>query len=286
MEVQTTRLYVPSTVGQVWLASRLLNRQVVNAATLEPVGRIQDVVFDPKTCRVAALHIQSTLPVETGWMGFARRTLGRSRSVGYVTLDHIVSLNGDVIVVDADPGHVASHQLARMAHLREVCELAIITLHGVCLGTFADLLVDDRGSRVIGYVVNPAKQAEDFMMPLDEIELALHPFGESESAEDTTGEVGADGAMTPDDGSGSDDAAPTQAATGVALSHLRIIPASTPLRIGDTLIMVFEDIEPLAKEAVVITSQVTSPEMSTPQASTPQASTPQVSTPQVVVPQP
>lgn len=250
MDVQVSEKFVPQITGQVWLASRLLNRQVVNATTLEPVGRVADVVFDQKKCQVAAISIQFTPLPDSGWMAFIRRVPGLSRPAGYVTLDHIISLNGDVIVVDTYPGRATSPRVARLPHLREVCELAIITLHGVCLGSFADLLVDEKGSGVVGYVVNPAKQVEALMIPLQEVELAPPPFAERAAAATNGPGTGVSSlAVTGKDGESA------QSGMDASLSHLCIIPASPRVRIGDSLIMVYEDIEPLGKETVVIASQ-------------------------------
>ncbi|MGZ3674643.1 MAG: PRC-barrel domain-containing protein [Ktedonobacterales bacterium] len=251
-------LYIPQVAPQysqeqVWLASWLLNRQVVNASSLEPVGRVNDVVFDPMTRRVVALNIQSSLPLETGPIAAIRRMLGRPSGSRYVTLDHILSLNGDIVVVDAAPARLAAHRVTRMPHLCQVCELAIITLHGICLGSLADVLVDAKGSELAGYVVNPTKQAETLMVPLSQVDLApaMRPASQPEEPGDAT-ETGLDASDAPPAEIPAADASP---ALDPSLSHLRVIPASPRIRIGDALIMVYEEVEPLYKEAVVVTSQ-------------------------------
>jgi hypothetical protein len=195
------------------------------------------------TCQLVALKIQSVLLPETGPIATIRRAFGRSRLGGYVGLDHILSLNGDVVIVDAAPGRATSQRVGRMPHLCEVCELAIITLHGMCLGSLADILVDAKGSGLVGYVVNPAKQAEALMMPLESVVSTVR----TQSTVTTS--------ASPDDAPDVTDAPPEVAASP---SHLRVILASPRVRIGDALILVVEDVEPLRNEAVMITSRAES----------------------------
>jgi sporulation protein YlmC with PRC-barrel domain len=257
----TMELYIPQVAPQyspeqVWLASWLLNHQVVNAATLEPAGRVTDVVFDPMTRQLVALNVQSSPPLEVGALTRIRHLFGRSNEGRYVTLNHILSLNGDIVVVDAAPGRAASQRVARMPHLCQVCELAIITLHGICLGALADVLVDAKGSEIAGYVVNPTKQAEPLMMPLEKVALApaLRVAGQPQASQDETA-TDAEASDAPAIEPSASDTAP---ASDPSLSHLRVIPASPRIRIGDSLIMVYEDVEPLYKEAVVVTTQTES----------------------------
>lgn len=256
-------LYIPQVAPQygpeqVWLASWLLNRQVVNAATLEPAGRVNDVVFDPMTRQLVALNVQPSLQLEAGTLARIRRVLNRSGEARYVTLNHILSLNGDIVVVDAAPGRAASQRVARMPHLCQVCELAIITLHGICLGSLADVLVDAKGSEIAGYVVNPTKQAEALMLSIDQVQLApeMRLTSQPQSPQEA-----ADTDLDMSDGAGvKPSATNTAPEKDPSLSHLRVIPATPRIRIGDALIMVYEDVEPLYREAVVITSQPESSE--------------------------
>lgn len=224
--------------GQPWLASRLLHRQVVNASTLEPVGRVSDVVFNPKTCQVTALIVHATTAGD-GLLAAARRAVGQRRAGGAIGIDHIVALNGDVVIVDSKP--VASAVLLAPQQpsereaclLCEACELTIITIHGMCLGELADLLLDERGSLVIGYVVAPTKYAESLLLPLEAVLPAEPPHTEQE--------VSAAVAL-PSSGSSMD-------------AHVRVIPASPRVRIGESLIVVVEEVEPLRQDAVIISSQ-------------------------------
>ena len=228
---------------QPWLASYLLQRQVVNASTLEPVGRVADVAFDTESSRVTALIIRAD-PVEGGRGAAVRRVFGRRRTVASVGIDHIVALSGDVVTIDSNPistvFSAVTQRLGRSSRLCEVCELTIITLSGMCLGSLADLLLDGRGSTIIGYVINPTKQAELSLPLLEELEQSLPLPVESDA------DAGAaDGAES----SSAD--VPSEA----SVAHLRVIPASPRVRIGKSLILVIEDIEPLRQETVVIASQ-------------------------------
>jgi sporulation protein YlmC with PRC-barrel domain len=221
-----------SSGGRPWLASRLLRRQVVNVSTLEPVGRVAEVAFDPERCQVTGLIVQ---PTHSGseLVAAVRRAFGRHRTVASVGLDHIIALNGDVVTVDSDPiRSTLSSPEGRLAYLCDVCELTIITLHGMCLGSLADLLLDGRGSGVIGYAVNPTKQAEPHLQPLEDLERSS-PLQMGRGV----------------------DPAEASAAAEPSAARLRVIPASPRVRIGEDLILVVEEVEPLQKETVVITSQ-------------------------------
>lgn len=237
-ETQTSRT-LPAGNGQTWLASRLLNRQVVNASTLEPVGRVSDVAFDPESCLVTALCVQPE-PSPGGFAATVGRRLGRRGAVASVGREHIISLNGDVIMVDSDPVRSMGHA----ARLREVCELTILTLHGMCLGSLADIILDNRGSVVTGYVVNPTRHAEALLPPLEELEQSsrqqAQPAEQPEQTEQTESEA---------------DASADSVESALPAASLRVIPASPRVRIGDSLILVVEEVEPLRQEPVVISSQ-------------------------------
>src|SRR5262249_17256691 len=133
----------PSSSEQSWLASHLLQRQVVNATTLEPIGRVADVAFNPETCRVTALVIERT-PTGGEVATAVRRAFGQHRTIASVGLDHVIALNGDVVTTDRDPVQsavVPSKGPGQVACLCDVCDLTIITLHGICLGSLADVLL-------------------------------------------------------------------------------------------------------------------------------------------------
>lgn len=232
MEAQVPQLSLSSNSEQMWLASRLLRRQVVNMSTLEPVGRVADVILDPERCCVAALSVQLT-PMEGGFLSAVRRVLGRYRTVGAIGIEHVIALSGDVVMVDSNPVRPSSLQRVELgASLCAICELTILSLRGTCIGSLADVLVDSQGRMVTGYVVNPTKQAESFLLPLDEL-LPLSP-------PQTEGEAAAS------------EVAPL---SGSPPAELRVIPASPRVRIGDTLIVVVDDVEPLRQEAVAVATQ-------------------------------
>lgn len=248
-QLQTALAAAPASSGQPWLASRVLQRQVVNALTLEPVGRVSDVVFNPQSCQVTALIVRTTAAGSGGGEGLlerARRAVGQRRTVGALGIDHVIALNGDVVMADSDPVAPAvlpapepEHAPAREACLLcEVCELTIITLHGMCLGVLADLLLDERGTRVTGYVVTPTRYAESVLMPLEEVVHSVPPPADPEH--------GASASRAPEA------ALPSTVSSD---PHIRVIPASGRVRIGEFLILVVEEVEPLRQEAVVVSSQ-------------------------------
>ncbi len=217
--------------GKQWLASRLLARQVVNASTVEPVGRVADVAFDPERCQITGLMVETT-SAGSDFVANIRRTFGSGQAIGAVGLDHIIALNGDVVTVDSDPGASALvPPRGRAACLRQVRALTIITLHGMCLGSLVDLLLDDRGSMVTGYVVDPTRHAESLLPPFEMPEPPT-PLRIARDANATEA------------------AAPKPSG-----AHLRIIPASPRVRVGKQLILVVEEVEPLRREPVVIASQ-------------------------------
>lgn len=219
--------------GEPWLASRLLQRQVVNATSIDPVGRVADVVFDPESCQVTALLVQQPAP-ENRLMTAARRILRLDRARASITMDHIIALNGDVVMLDSDPTLAAlTAPRGRMARLSDVCELTILTLHGICLGLLADVVLDDRGSGVVGYVIKPTKRAEPFLLPFEELGLSSQPDLES-----------------------SVDAGAASPSSEPPATHLSFMPASPSVRIREPLILVLGEVEALRQDAVVIARQL------------------------------
>jgi sporulation protein YlmC with PRC-barrel domain len=235
MQLQAPQTFpAASSSGRQWLASRLLQRQVVNTSTVEPVGHVADVAFDPESCQITGLMVQPT-PPGSELVAAVRRAFGPSRTIGSVGLDHIIALNGDMVTIDSDP--VVSALLpprGRAACLCKVRTLTILTLHGICLGSLVDILLDDRGSVITGYVVNPTKQGESLLQPFEE--LGRRSPLRIERGTDAEAE-----GMSPESES--------------SAAHWRVIPASPRVRIGKALILVVEEVEPLRPQPVVITRQ-------------------------------
>lgn len=235
MELQwqpSSRTTAPTRVERPWLASRLLNRQIVSVARLEQVGRVADVIFDPGRSLLVGVTAQVSEPSQrlTATLG---RMFGRDHTTGDIALEHIVALNGDVVMVDADPARSpSSHYLARMSHLDEVCELAILTTYGMCLGSLADVLLDERGADILGYVVKPTEAGESLLPTLSDFSLP-----EIDAPETVDGHESAPGSAATD--------APPSA-------RLRIIPASSRVRFGDSLILYVAEVEPLIPHTIVI----------------------------------
>lgn len=238
-EQPSSLLSAPTSAGHPWLASQLLHRQVVNVTTLEEVGRVADVIFDPQHCLVTGLSVRFDTEPQ-GFLAGVRRTLGLSRETGVVGREHIVSLSGDVVMVSANPTRPPA-SLERMSHLKEVCELAILTTYGTCLGALADVLLDVRGGSVSGYVVTPSALAESILPPLEDMERQPLSF---------TPRIPA----AADDGHDNNVTAAPQTPTAPA-SRLRVIPASSQIHFGDSLILLIAEVEPLERSVVVVTRQ-------------------------------
>ncbi len=203
-----------------WLAGRLLKRQVVDVSGVEPVGRVVDLVFDPKSRQVMGLVVASA----DGWSTpFAplTRLLKRRRGVAPVGLDHIIAMDGDVITLNANPFRLPAssrvREMERMPRLSDICEMTILTMRGMSLGALADLLLEDQGTTVAGYVVNPTMAGERALPPLD----SLFPLVDSKPA-------------------------------SAANPRVRVIPASSDVRVGDSLILLVSEVKPLREEVIVI----------------------------------
>lgn len=226
--------------SRAWLASRLLRRQVVNVSTIEPVGRVADVIFDPRSGQVMALAVESSAPAQ-GFGATIRRALSRQRDIAPIGLDHVIALDGDVVMVNADPFRLSvARELEQMPRLNDTCELAVLTMGGMCLGSLADLLLDQRGVSIAGYVVNPTRQGELMLPPLPPL------LSGDDSPLAATPEPDGDGDAASSDKSDKDEARSTR---------VRVIPASSKVHISESLILLITEVEPLREEVVVITHQ-------------------------------
>jgi sporulation protein YlmC with PRC-barrel domain len=148
---------MPTTGG--WRATSLAHQLVVNVNGGQSLGEVGDLVFDPGTATVAGLlvavrgHNASLLEV-------ARRAFGGTMGLTYVDLDHVVSLNSDVVTVDVGD-NLAAPPRGPLPRLSGIMRFDVITLHGKRLGQLADLLLDHDGRRVVGYLVSPPDARTD-----------------------------------------------------------------------------------------------------------------------------
>ncbi len=238
MELQwqpSSRTTAPSRAEHPWLASRLLNRQIVSVARLDQVGRVADVIFDSSRSLLVGVTAQMSEPSQR-FAARVGRMFGLNRTTGDIALEHIVALNGDVVMVDADPARSSSsHYLARMSHLNEVCELAILTTYGMCLGSLADVLLDERGADILGYVVKPTEVGESLLPTLENVQLPIIDSDESAEPHEVA------------PGSASADAPPS--------TRLRVLPASSRVHFGDSLVLYVAEVEPLIPQTVVVSPQ-------------------------------
>jgi sporulation protein YlmC with PRC-barrel domain len=211
---------LPAAAGRGWRASRLLRRPVVNVRGVTEIGRISDVVFDPESSRLAGLVIDTA--ADGRLAAIARRAFS-APNADYIPLERIVALNGDVATVDVEPGQLA--RMGRLPRLGQVRDLLVITLHGMGLGRMVDLLLDESGAVVTGYLINPSRKAARTI-----------PTAEPAETEDVAA---------------SDTAAPAESSAPLP-AHLRIIPASPRVRFGPALILVIDVVAPLLGREVRI----------------------------------
>jgi len=212
---------LPATAGRGWRASRLLRRPVVNVRGVVEIGRVSDVVFDPENSRLAGLVVD-TAPADGMLATVARRAFA-GPNADYIPVERIVALNGDVATVDVEPGQLA--RMGRLPRLSRVRDLLVITLHGMGLGRMVDLLLDESGAVVTGYLINPSRKAARTI-----------PTAEPAETEDVAA---------------SDTAAPAESSAPLP-AHLRIIPASPRVRFGPALILVVDVVAPLLGREVRI----------------------------------
>jgi len=149
--------------GGEWRASRLLRRPVMHAGRVMHVGAVADVAFAPETNQLTGLLV-GPLGTEGGLYELVRRALGGDLGLTYLPMERITALDGDVVVIDGEP--TREHEQPPRLHaprLRLVQGLAVVTARGRRLGAFADLLLDEEGRRITGYLVEqsappPARQ--------------------------------------------------------------------------------------------------------------------------------
>lgn len=225
-------VYLQPAAEPAWLASRLLRRQVVDAASIDQVGRVVDLIFDPIAGQVMGLVIEATAE-QRGSSGFLGRLFKGRRSTAIIGLDHVISMDGDVIMLNADPFKVtAARELERMPHLNAICEMAILTMRGSCLGSLADLVLEDQGTRVTGYVVTPTAFGEQTLPYLEDV-APVAGVADPASANGSNGATG-----------------------GRVAPRMRVIPVSGHVRIGESLILLVAEVTPLREDVVIVSQTV------------------------------
>lgn len=221
MDTRAPEAQQPPAEQRDWRASLLLRRQIVDLRTIESIGEVADVVFDPVSCRLAAIGLAARDPdsAASPVVTMARRMFGGVHTLTYISVERIIALNGDVVTVDTEAPHPGNLQhVGRLPHLSQTRDLPVITLRGRRLGKLVDLLLDNDGGRVTGYLIKPTRFATPLTNAYEE------PVTAREDDEDH-GTDGQDGPATPE----------------LAPSKLRVIPASPQIRVGRALIIVFED---------------------------------------------
>ncbi len=213
----------PAPIRGPWLAGYLLERQVVNATTLNPLGRISDVAIDAERGQLAGVTVRLG-DDPRGLAALLRGAPRRRRRDGLATLDHIVALDGDVALVNAAPIRQKREAgpFEQMLFLNDICERAILTKTSRSLGILADVLLDSAGTLILGYVVQPTELAKEMLPLVGDVAL-------SEARQ-----AGADSGYIP------------------PAAKMRLIPATWRVRFGPSVIMLVNEVEPLAPKIVVI----------------------------------
>lgn len=224
------QVIAPAPMRGPWLASYLLERQVVNSTTLKPLGRISDVAIDAERSQLAGVTVRLG-DDSRGLAALLRGTPRRRRSDGLAPLDHIVALDGDVALVNAAPIRQKREAgpFEQMLFLNDICERAILTKTGRSLGILADVLLDGAGTLILGYVVQPTELAKEMLPLVGDVAL-------SEARQ-----TGADPAYTP------------------PAAKMRLIPATWRVRFGPSVIMLVNEVEPLTPKIVVIEQEAREP---------------------------
>jgi sporulation protein YlmC with PRC-barrel domain len=147
-----------------WRASHLFHRPVVHAQRVEHIGVVADVALDPESSALAGLLVGPPGP-EGDMLDVVRRAVGRDLGLAFVPAEHILALDGDVIMVELSRGQgsrrtrlprfTGSQPATRWPQLRHVQGYAVVTMQGQWLGRLVDLVLDPAGRHINGYLINP-----------------------------------------------------------------------------------------------------------------------------------
>jgi sporulation protein YlmC with PRC-barrel domain len=182
----------------------------------QTLGEVADLIFDPGTCSLAGLLVAAR-GQRAPLLEVARRTFGGTMGLTYVGIDHVLSLNADVVTIELGDKRTGPPH-GPLPRLSAILQFDVITLQGRRLGHLVDLLLDPEGRRIVGYLVAP---------PAAIMEIASTPVGSSPTV--------------PGDLAATDSAEPATTPT------IPVAPASPPLivvasdqgvRVGRDLIIV------------------------------------------------
>jgi uncharacterized protein YrrD len=210
-----------------WLASRLIHRPVVHSRLVAQTGDVVDVVFSPEGRQIVGLLVGSA-GAEGGLFDLLRRILGMDFGLTFVPVERVLSLNGDMVMVDTEVGHGAEFvrpfppiSIRHLPRLRASFSFPVLTMQGQQLGRFADLQLDPEGRSITGYVVarDPATQVAP---PVAAAPHASQPGAPAASQQAAP-------------------AAPAVQAASASAQAAFMIPARFRVRFGRGLIVVGED---------------------------------------------
>lgn len=201
-----------------WRAQLLAHRPVVNVRQGEQMGTVADIVFDPQSSQIAGVLIQPARP-EAALLGMARRAFGGGPGLTFVAADHVIALNGEVVTVDLEEGSAGRQTpLGPLPRVSKIWGFAVVTTRGQRLGRFIDLLLDEEGRRIVGYLVEPGGRGAAPHRGPEPSSATEHAAAEAVPQE--TGVV--------------------EAPAGEPTSPLVVVTASPNVRVGRDLIVVAE----------------------------------------------
>jgi sporulation protein YlmC with PRC-barrel domain len=201
-----------------WRAQLLAHRPIVNVRQVEQMGTVADIVFDPQSSQLAGVLVQPARP-EAALLGMARRAFGGALGLTFVAADHVIALNGEVVTVDLEEGSAGRQEpLGPLPRVSKIWGFAVVTTRGQRLGRFIDLLLDEEGRHIVGYLVEPGGRGA---APRRDPEA--RPTPERTPTDAVPHETGI-----------------VEAPAGEPASNLVVVSASPNVRVGRDLIVVAE----------------------------------------------
>jgi sporulation protein YlmC with PRC-barrel domain len=210
-----------------WRAALLAHRPVVDVRNVEQMGDVADLVFDPHSRQLVGLLLQRA-GAEGTVVEMARRALGSAWGLRFVPIERVIALSGDVVTVD--PTHAPTAPFDPAAHqprLSKVAGFAVVTTRGQRLGRLVDLLLDDGGRHIQGYLVEPGGRG---VAPQRTASVWTRVMAtQDEPAQDEPAQ----------DEPAQDDTAEAEPPAGAPRpAELMVVPATLDVRVGRNLVII------------------------------------------------
>jgi len=125
-------------------ATELCGRSVVDVDTGRKLGRVDQVILDPRARRVAALVVSS-----------GRSLLDSGQRVE-IPATAILAIGPDALTVRYLEGAADAADLEQLPRLEDVVGKRVVTQGGTLVGSVDDVLLDAARGRIVGYALGPA----------------------------------------------------------------------------------------------------------------------------------